>query len=71
MSDSTSLAELLVDQSPDALFALSFDGNVLSWNAGAEKIFGYAAHEAIGRYLSDLITPTESREARGGRRGRR
>jgi PAS domain S-box-containing protein len=56
-----SFASLLIDQSPDALLALSFDGRVLSWNKGAESIFGYSASEAIGQPLDLLVVPEEAR----------
>lgn len=56
---SASFAERLVDESPDALLALSTSGRVLSWNRGAEAIFGYAASEAIGKTLDDLIVPED------------
>src|SRR5580692_5207625 len=45
----TSFAEDLIDESPDALLALSLDGRILAWNRGAELIFGYAAEDAVGR----------------------
>ncbi|HTJ95742.1 MAG TPA: PAS domain S-box protein, partial [Pararobbsia sp.] len=35
-----------------AIFMLDPDGNVLSWNRGAEKIKGYRAEEIIGRHFS-------------------
>jgi PAS domain S-box-containing protein len=56
-----SLAQLLVDESPDALIALGYEGNVLSWNRGAETIFGYSADEAIGQLLDELVVPTAGR----------
>ncbi|WP_420132172.1 PAS domain S-box protein [Rhodopseudomonas sp.] len=38
------------------------DGTVLSWNKAAERLFGYAAEQAIGRNASDLIVPDDLRE---------
>src|SRR5207248_7926667 len=35
-----------------AIFLLDPEGHVLSWNAGAERIKGYAAHEIIGQHFS-------------------
>ncbi|HEX6298827.1 MAG TPA: PAS domain S-box protein [Burkholderiales bacterium] len=35
-----------------AIFMLDTDGRVVSWNAGAERIKGYAAHEIIGKHFS-------------------
>jgi PAS domain S-box-containing protein len=52
----------LWDQTPDAVLAVSPDGRVLHWNRAAEAIFGYAADEALGRLLTDLIVPPD-REA--------
>jgi PAS domain S-box-containing protein len=57
-----SVAELLVDESHDALVALTLDGQVLSWNRGARAMFGYAADEAIGRPLDGLTVPADRRD---------
>jgi PAS domain S-box-containing protein len=60
-----SFAELLLDEAPDALLALTLDGRILWWNRGAEAIFGYTADETVGRFLEDLIVPEDHRaEAR-------
>jgi len=48
----------IVDSSDDAVFSTSLDGNILTWNAGAERLFGYTASEAIGRNRT-LIVPAE------------
>ena len=53
--------EILVEESPDALIALSLDGAVLFWNRGAQTIFGYERQEVLGRSL-DLIVPAELRQ---------
>ncbi len=49
----------LLDNSPDAMIAVSPDGAVIYWNRGAEKTFGYSRNEALGRELSDLIIPAD------------
>jgi len=54
-------AEHLVEESPDALFALSLEGRILSWNRGAERMFGYTATEALGRRFDELTVPEELR----------
>src|ERR1044072_5108150 len=44
---------LLVESVQDyAIFLLDVDGNVLTWNIGAEKNKGYKAHEIIGKHFS-------------------
>lgn len=49
--------ELLVNAVVDyALYMLSPEGEIISWNAGAERIKGYSAEEAIGQHLSMFFT---------------
>jgi PAS domain S-box-containing protein len=45
----------IVEHSEDAIIGKSLDGIILSWNAGAERIYGYSATEAIGRHISMLV----------------
>src|SRR6516225_418783 len=45
----------IVECSDDAIYSLSLDGIITSWNNGAEQIFGYAAEEVIGRPITILI----------------
>ena len=52
-----------------ALIAFTTEGAVLSWNPGAEKLFGYASDEALGRSIFDLIVPPESRDQKRKRIG--
>jgi PAS domain S-box-containing protein len=47
----------IVESSEDAIFGASLDGTVLSWNRGAETIFGYSADEIVGRAVAVLIPP--------------
>ena len=44
-----------------AIYFLSPDGNITSWNAGAERIKGYAPAEIIGRHFSQFYTPEDRR----------
>src|SRR5262245_10163875 len=51
----------LVDSVVDhALVLLSPDGNVASWNRGAERITGYAAGEIVGRSVAVLFPADEA-----------
>jgi PAS domain S-box-containing protein len=46
----------LVDQSPDAVIIVDTQGRISYWNAGAERIFGFASDVAMGESL-DIIVP--------------
>jgi PAS domain S-box-containing protein len=52
--------ELLVDGVTDyAIYLLDRDGVICTWNAGAERIKGYRAAEAIGQNFSQFFTPED------------
>ena len=44
----------LVEQSAGAIISQGLDGRILSWNKGAEKLFGYSSTEAIGKTAIEL-----------------
>jgi PAS domain S-box-containing protein len=56
------LLSAIVQFSDDAIIAKDLDGVILSWNRGAERIYGYRAKEAIGKSVSMLIPPDHSDE---------
>ncbi|HEY7328809.1 MAG TPA: PAS domain S-box protein [Gemmataceae bacterium] len=47
----------LVESSDDAIIGKDLDGVIRSWNRGAERLYGYAAEEAIGKPITLIIPP--------------
>ena len=54
----------IVEASDDAIIGETMDGTIMSWNHGAEKIYGYRAEEIVGRSRSVLIPPGRQNEFR-------
>jgi PAS domain S-box-containing protein len=52
----------IVESSADAIIGTTLEGTILSWNAGAERIYGYSAIEVKGRSMSILVTPEMSHQ---------
>ncbi|MGC9198791.1 MAG: PAS domain S-box protein [Acidobacteriaceae bacterium] len=53
----------IVESSDDAILMESLTGTIQSWNAGATRVFGYQAEEAIGRPVSLLAWPGEEQQS--------
>jgi len=47
----------IVESSEDSIISKTLDGFIVSWNAGARRIYGYTAQEVIGRPVSVLCPP--------------
>ena len=45
----------IVSDSQDAILSKSLDGTILSWNPGAERLYGFSAKEAIGRHIAIIV----------------
>ncbi len=55
----------IVESSDDAIVSKSLDGTIQSWNAGAQRIFGWTAAEAVGQPIYLIIPPERHEEERG------
>jgi PAS domain S-box-containing protein len=52
----------IVDSSDDAVISKDLNGTINAWNRGAEKIFGYAAEEVLGKPMLMLFPPERMNE---------
>jgi len=52
----------IVESSDDAIIGKTLDGVITSWNKGAERLYGYAAGEVLGRSVSLLMPPSRQDE---------
>jgi len=55
-------AEFIVDNVADSLIAVTLSGQIIFWNRGAERMFGFARDAALGQSLAELIIPLELRD---------
>ena len=49
----------LLEQTADATYTVTEDGEVCSWNRAAEELFGYPAGEVLGRKAGNLLAAHE------------
>jgi PAS domain S-box-containing protein len=52
----------IIEYSDDAIISKTVDGTIATWNPGAERMFGYAAEEVVGRPVSFLFPPDRLNE---------
>jgi two-component system sensor kinase FixL len=53
--DAARILAAIVESSDDAIIGKDLAGVIVSWNGGAQRMYGYSAHEVIGRPVSLLI----------------
>ena len=52
----------IIESSDDAILSKDLNGVILSWNQGAERLFGFTADEAVGRSVTIIIPPDRQDE---------
>jgi PAS domain S-box-containing protein len=62
--EARALLVAIVEASDDAIVSKTLDGVITSWNAGAERVFGYSRAEAVGRSIDIIIPPDRLAEER-------
>jgi two-component system sensor kinase FixL len=57
----SALLRAIVESSDDAIIGKELDGTIVTWNGGAERMYGHTAAEAVGQPIS-LIVPEDHRQ---------
>jgi two-component system, sensor histidine kinase and response regulator len=52
----------IVDSADDSIFSKSLDGTIISWNKGAERLYGYTQEEILGQHVSILFPPDHAHD---------
>jgi len=57
MTEQQALLSSIVNSSDDAIISTDLSGNIITWNRGAEILFGYSAKEINGKPISRIVPP--------------
>ena len=57
LEEQNALYTSIISSTDDAVISKDFNGIITSWNKGAEKMFGYSLHEALGKHIFLIIPP--------------
>ena len=52
----------IVDSSHDAIYSVTLDGRITSWNRAAEALFGWPAAALLGQHISLIVPPEHQTE---------
>jgi two-component system sensor histidine kinase/response regulator len=63
LREGEALMRAITDSAQDAILMMDVSGHISYWNPAAERIFGYARAEALGKNLHQLIAPQRYHEA--------
>src|SRR3954468_6086205 len=62
--ESSALIRAIVESSDDAIIGKELDGTIVTWNAGAERMYGYTAAQAVGHSITLIIAEEHRDELR-------
>ncbi len=63
--EARSMLGAIVESSDDAILSKNLNGIITSWNAGAQRLFGYTAEETVGQPVTMLMPPERFNEEPG------
>jgi PAS domain S-box-containing protein len=61
VTDARSMLAAILEVAEDGIYAMTLDGTIVAWNHGAERIYGYAAEQILGKPVS-LLVPKDRNE---------